>query len=513
MTITATTTMMMMKRLRSVVTRHNRLEVTRRTLSTRGDACNEHVLSSPFGQIIQPGPCPPLYEFVTSSWQVHGGTLPNHHVAIFDGTTGHSRTLGDYHELAGKLAASLQTDFGISGPDDTVALLAPNHVDYVPVVLGISMTGAKCTPINPLYTADELQVVLTKSQSKVLIVHVNQLDKALSVVAKCPALQHVLVLTDNAVDAATPDASLPIGTTDIHAIRLQNTMPPPHTHASNVACAETATHPLILPYSSGTTGLPKGVLLTHENIVANLQQTHALEGPSLLTPGGSIISPLPFFHIYGLTVASLYFTWAGQTVLTSSGPFDFVNFLQMIAEHQPSRAYLVPPIVLALAKHPIVDQFDLSSVRTIISGAAPLSEEVERAVQARLPNCTIKQGYGMTESSPLAMLSPDGAGRSGSVGQLVPSTKAKVVDFETGQSLPPGQDGELLLQGPQVMMGYLDEPEQTAACLTPTTKWLHTGDVAHYDDDGYFYITDRAKELIKVRGMQVAPAELEALLL
>ena len=173
---------------------------------------------------------------------------------------------------------------------------------------------------------------------------------------------------------------------------------------------------------------------------------------------------------------------------------------------------LVPPVVLGLVKHPAVAQFDLSSVRLVFSGAAPLGEEMARELARKL-KCPVVQGYGMTEASPVTHLSPtkNAPMKPGSVGWVVPNTEVKIADIVTGVEVPQGKDGELLIRGPQIMRGYLNQPGETAACLD-REGWYHTGDVGYVDGDGFFFIVDRTKELIKYKGMQVAPAELEALL-
>jgi acyl-CoA synthetase (AMP-forming)/AMP-acid ligase II len=226
--------------------------------------------------------------------------------------------------------------------------------------------------------------------------------------------------------------------------------------------------------------------------------------------GETLLSPLPFFHIYGMLVSMLYSGWKGNPVLTMSGRFDFVLMLEMIKEYEPSHAHLVPPIILALAKHPIVDQYDFNCLKTIISAAAPLGRETQDAVAERL-GCVVKQAWGMSELSPIGTVTSNFNNKTGSVGPLVPNTYGKILD-ESGKTLGPNEVGELAIKGPQVMMGYLDDPDKTKECLS-SSGWLRTGDVAYYDDDGFIYITDRIKELIKVRGFQVAPAELEELLL
>jgi len=239
----------------------------------------------------------------------------------------------------------------------------------------------------------------------------------------------------------------------------------------------------------------------------------AVEGPSMgfgMRSGEGLFSPLPFFHIYGMVVSMMYCGWKGNPIFTMSGRFDFELMLDMIQKHQPSNAHLVPPILLGLTKSPLVDEYDISSLRTIISAASPLGSDTEKAVQKRI-GVQVKQAWGMSELSPIGTLSPSANIKVGSVGPLVSNTFGKIMD-KNGKSLGPNQQGELIIKGPQVMMGYLDEPEKTQECLS-SSGWLRTGDLAYYDEDGHFFITDRIKELIKTRGFQVAPAELEDLIL
>jgi len=220
---------------------------------------------------------------------------------------------------------------------------------------------------------------------------------------------------------------------------------------------------------------------------------------------------LPFFHIYGMTVimgASLH---RGFTVVTLPR-FELEPFCETIQNHKVTIAYVVPPIVLALAKHPAVDDYDLSSLKFLNSGAAPLGEDLAAACAERL-GCVIKQGYGMTETSPVTHTNPFGGKiKVGTVGITIPNTECKIVDIETLEELGPGETGELLIRGPQVMRGYLNRPEATADCLDDD-GWLRTGDIAVADEEGYFRIVDRLKEFIKYKGYQVAPAELEDILM
>jgi len=200
----------------------------------------------------------------------------------------------------------------------------------------------------------------------------------------------------------------------------------------------------------------------------------------------------------------------GATIVTMPR-FDLEQFLRMHQDHHITRSFVAPPIVVALAKHPMVDQFDLSSLQQIFSGAAPLSAELGLEAGARL-GCEVVQGYGMTELSPVSHMTPVGRGRSGSCGVTAPNTETMVVDPASGRSLDAGVDGEVWVRGPQVMKGYLNNPSATAATID-ADGWLHTGDIGHVDADGYLCVVDRLKELIKYKGFQVPPAELEALLL
>ncbi len=268
---------------------------------------------------------------------------------------------------------------------------------------------------------------------------------------------------------------------------------------------------VVIPYSSGTTGLQKGVMLSHRNLVANIEQTLAgFEGG--LQESDVIMGVLPFFHIYGMVVVMSLTLRVGSTVI-SMPRFDLPEFLGLVQKHRATGAYLVPPIVLALAKHPVIDEYDLSSLRWIMSGAAPLGREIATATATRL-DCLVLQGYGLTETSPVSHLTPMKPDRikPGSVGPPVPSTECRIVDVSSGEDVAPGEKGEIWIRGPQVMRGYLNKPEATAACLD-SDGWFHSGDIGRVDEDGDFFIVDRLKELIKYKAHQVAPAELEALLL
>jgi acyl-CoA synthetase (AMP-forming)/AMP-acid ligase II len=223
-----------------------------------------------------------------------------------------------------------------------------------------------------------------------------------------------------------------------------------------------------MPYSSGTTGLPKGVMLTHRNLMANMIQTDAMETVEL----SALIGVLPFFHIYGMTVIMNFGLMRGATIVTLPR-FELESFLKVLQDWPIALAHIVPPIAVALAKHPAVDRYDLRNVKCVFSGAAPLGPELTQALRERL-NITTRQGYGMTETSPVAYYTPPAAERDGKVGVLAPNTECRIVAPETGRDVGPDEPGEVWIRGPQVMKGYLNNPEATAATMD-SDGWLRTG--------------------------------------
>jgi acyl-CoA synthetase (AMP-forming)/AMP-acid ligase II len=250
------------------------------------------------------------------------------------------------------------------------------------------------------------------------------------------------------------------------------------------------------------------VMLTHRNLVANLCQHEPMR---TIGEDDRVIAVLPFFHIYGQTLVLNDALRRGATVVTMAR-FDLAQFLAAIERHRVTACYLAPPVVLALAKHPLVDEHDLSSLRFIVSGAAPLDAELQGAAERRV-GCRISQGYGLTEASPVThYVCEHDENVHGTIGTLFPSTEARLVDAESGQDAAPGQPGEIWIRGPQVMLGYLGDEVATAATLT-SDGWLRTGDIATVDEAGRFRVVDRLKELIKYKGYQVPPAELEGILL
>jgi len=403
--------------------------------------------------------------------------------AIIDGPSGRTMTFaqlrGAIQVFAGGLAAR---DFG---PGSTLALMAPNIPEYAVVFHGSAYAGGVVTTINPTYTANEVRHQLQDSNASILITISMFLEVAKEAIEGTNVTE---IFTIDPVEG-TPSIMDLMGS-------------PPLTEQVPVTNDDL----VVLPYSSGTTGRSKGVMLTHGNLTANIAQTeHVL----LLEEGDVALAVLPFFHIYGMQVLMNGLLANGVTIITLPR-FDLQQALEITQDRKVSWFFAVPPIVLGLAKHPIVDQYDTSSVKVVFSGAAPLSAELGEECAARL-GCAVVQGFGMTELSPVSHASPGFENKPGASGVTISNTECRIVDLE-GNDLPVNEDGELWIRGPQVMKGYLNNDEATAATIDDD-GWLHTGDVAHFDDDGFIFIVDRIKELIKYKGFQVPPAELEGLLL
>jgi len=424
----------------------------------------------------------PLTEFVLARARELGDKP-----ALIEGPTGRIITYSELARAIPRAAAGLaQRGFK---QHDVLGIISSNTPEYAICFHAVASLGGINTPINPLYTEHEIAHQLKDAGAKFLVAGPTFLDKARAAADEAGITEFFVF---GEAEGAIPFSSL-----------LENDGEAPYVRINPVEDL------VALPYSSGTTGLPKGVMLTHHNLVSNLRQ---MEGLDYFTENDTLLCVLPLFHIYGLVVILNMGLYMGATIVMMPR-FELEQFLKSVTQYRVTLAHLVPPIVLALSKNPIVDDYDLSSLKAIFSGAAPLDENLTRACNQRL-NLNIRQGYGMTETSPVTHSSPaDPASvKYGSVGFAAPNTECKIIDLETGEPLKPNKEGELCVRGPQIMKGYLNRPDATAATID-SERWLHTGDIAYVDEDGHFFIVDRAKELIKYKGFQVPPAELEALLL
>ncbi|MEU4262532.1 AMP-binding protein [Streptomyces argenteolus] len=427
----------------------------------------------------------PIHEAVLGGAAAFGDT-----VALIDGTNGLSVTYAQLDTFHRRIAAHLAGAGLRKG--DVLALHSPNTIAYPAVFYGATRAGASVTTVHPLATAEEFAKQLKDCAARWIVTVSPFLDVARRAAALAGGIQEIFVC-----DRAEGHTSV--------LDMLGSTAPEPgiaFDPAEDVAA---------LPYSSGTTGTPKGVMLTHRSIATNLEQLRPFIP---MGPGHSILAVLPFFHIYGLTALMNVPLRCGATVVVLPR-FELDQFLGAIQEHRISGLYVAPPIVLALAKHPAVGAYDLSSLEYVVSAAAPLDAALAEACSARLGVPPVRQAYGMTELSPGTHVVPLDAENPppGAVGKLLPGTEMRIVSIEDpGTDLGIDTDGEILIRGPQVMKGYLGRPDATAAMIDGD-GWVHTGDVGRVDADGWLFVVDRVKELIKYKGYQVAPAELEALLL
>ncbi|MBL8859635.1 MAG: AMP-binding protein [Planctomycetes bacterium] len=370
---------------------------------------------------------------------------------------------------------------------EVVALIAPNSVDCPIVFHAIVRAGGIITPIPPLASPDDITKQLKDSGAR-FVVAAAELAPRVAEAARGIGLEEIFTL--GATTDFTPFASL---AADSGSARMPAIDP-----QTDVAA---------LPYSSGTTGLSKGVMLTHTNLVANVLQLDV----GHMRSDDTLVCLLPLSHIYGITAIQNMALALGATTVVM-GRFDLPALVDVLVRQRITYAPLVPPILLEIAKNAIFAGLDLRHVRVVFSGAAPLSAEVSRAVAERI-GCAVLQGYGMTEAGPATHMTPAPPHpvKHGSVGLPLANTAVRLVDTSDGREVDPGADGEVLVRGPQVMKGYWNNPGATRATVDDD-GWLHTGDIGRVDEDGNLFVVDRVKELIKYKGWQVAPAELEALL-
>jgi acyl-CoA synthetase (AMP-forming)/AMP-acid ligase II len=400
-------------------------------------------------------------------------------VALVDGLTGQTYTFLRVLEAARGLAKALQDD-GVE-PGNRVGIVAPNSCEWVIAFMGTLFAGGTVTTLNPLYTEREVRHQFDDSKPKAVFTAEATSEATRTVWGDRPGF-HLMSDVWSMADGAKGE---------------------PET-----VSFDPLVHLAVLPYSSGTTGEPKGVMLSHHNITSNVRQTL---GTGIIDGYSTLINFLPFFHIYGMGVLMLPALAVGAKQVVMPG-FDPKRFLEVIIEHRATNLFMVPPAMLLLANAGA--EADLSSVRFIMCGAAPLPIDIARRVESGY-DVTVVQGYGMTEASPVTHISLLGRDKPGTVGPPVADTRQRVVDLASGDDVGIGEVGELLVSGPQVMAGYFNRPDATAETIVEDAsgRWLRTGDIVTTDDEGYVTIHDRAKEMIKYRGYQIAPAELEALII
>uniref|UniRef100_A0A0E0CVB1 4-coumarate--CoA ligase n=1 Tax=Oryza meridionalis TaxID=40149 RepID=A0A0E0CVB1_9ORYZ len=411
---------------------------------------------------------------------------------------GRALTFAELRSAVFSTAVALSSRAGVR-PGDAVLLLAPNCVLYPVCFFAVTALGAVGTTVNPDYTPREIAKQVSDARAK-LVITVSAL------VPKIAGLRLPVILLDDDANAAAasspPDATVTLYTNLVAGVKEADYRRPPIKQSDTAA----------LLYSSGTTGDSKGVILTHRNFIAAARmvtsdQDERREGPNVF------LCFLPMFHIFGLSVITYAQLQRGNAIISMSR-FDINSLMEAVQRHRVTHLFCVPPVIIALAKHGKAGKYDLSSLKFIGSGAAPLGKDVMEVVAKKFPDSEIVQGYGMTETCGIISLEYPEKGQArefGSTGTLVTGVEAKIVDIKTSKHLPPNQVGEICVRGPNVMQGYFNNVQATE--FTIKQGWLHTGDLGYFDGGGQLFVVDRLKELIKYKGFQIAPAELEGLLL
>ncbi|XP_052807546.1 uncharacterized protein LOC128241441 [Mya arenaria] len=407
-------------------------------------------------------------------------------VAIVDGTTEEETS---YRKLAMEVesAASGLQAFGVQ-KNDVICVVSPNHPDYLVAFYATTLIAGTFQPVNPMYTKDDIVKVFKQCKSKFIMTTSELLPKVKEASAEFPTIKIIMF-------GESP------GYTSFRSLF-------DHSHGPYVSPdIDPKSDVAALMSSSGTTGFPKAVRMTHYSIVANtLQQRCA----GLNTSADTLVVFLPFFHAYGLYLVSYYAHHLGARLVVMS-MFEPDKYLYLIEKYKPNLLQVVPPVMVLFSKYPKVANYDLSSVTQIICGAAPLSKEIEDTVKTKLNIQCIHQGYGMTEVGVTHLNGRDNS-RYKSVGKLLPLVEMKIVDVDSGRIMGVNEEGEIWVKGPQLSLGYHELPEQTRELFTPD-GWARTGDIGYEDEDGFLFVVDRLKELIKYKAFQVAPATLEDILL
>jgi 4-coumarate--CoA ligase len=424
-------------------------------------------------------------------------TNPNKHAALVDAATGESISYREILEKTCCLAESLLRNG--YGRNTIVAVSSENNLQFYIPVVSCMYVGAIVAPINHNYTDLETTHALNISKPKIIFCSKAVAQKYVFLKnSTLPYIERIVVIDsdDKVYGAETLNSFI---NTSLKGYPMMNRFP--------VAEFDPDEQVVFLMCSSGTTGLPKGVMQTHSNLM--VRYMHTID-PRYTIKTDVFLGILPFFHGYGL-VTNFFALVLNQKIVVIKR-FREELFLKAIQDHKIENLWLAPPLVVLLAKSPLVEKYNLSSIKEVVSGAAPLSRETEEAVKKRLNIDLIRQGYGLTEATLGVIMMSAGDKKHGSSGRVVTYMSCKVRDPETGRSLGPGEIGELCFKGPMLMKGYYGNDEATRNSFT-SDGWLLTGDLGYYDEDNYFYVVDRLKELIKYKGFQVAPAELEAILL
>lgn len=420
-----------------------------------------------------------------------------HSVALVDASNGQEFTYFQVQSLSSNVAAGLSLLCRLS-KGDVVLVVLPNMPEYCILVFGIMSAGGVFSGANPSSHPHELQKQLVESQAKVVI-------------ADAASYRKIAPFVDDRMPVVIVGEEKPPGTISVEKLfEVDGSSAPVIPVSQEDLCA--------LPFSSGTTGVSKGVMITHRNLIANLCST-LFDAEKSAAPGQNVtLGLMPFFHIYGFTgICCATLRTKGKVVVLAR--FELRLFLSALLNYGVTFAPIVPPIILALVKSPVVDEFDLGKLKlqAVMTAAAPLAPDLQKAFEAKFRGVMIQEAYGLTEHSCITLSHcaaghARGVAKKGSVGFILPNLEVKFLDPETGKSVPANTLGELCVRSQCVTKGYFRNPEATNSTIDEQ-GWLHTGDIGYIDDDGDIFIVERIKELIKYKGFQVPPAELEAILI
>jgi len=399
-------------------------------------------------------------------------------------------TYGDFWVSVDNLASSL-ANAGV-GKGDRVCLMERSSPEFQIAFNAVVQTGAILVPLNPMSKEMEIEFVVHDTSAETIIARDQFYPRIQRVLANTPSLKKAIVIGKEIPETLSFQAL-----TRKHQAKAS----PVEINSKEDVC--------VIPYTSGTTGLPKGAMLTHFNLICNILQSVAA---FQLHENEVSLNVTPFYHIFGLTVGMLMSLSIGATQVMLE-KFHRKDFCELVSRYRATYAFLVPPMFIALANYPALRSYDLSSLRFAANGAAPISPEVARKFQD-LTGVTVYHQWGLTEASPVVAANPWHKIKIESQGIPLSDTEHKVIDPDTCRELPIGETGELIIRGPQVMKGYWNRPEETedAFIIVDGERWLRTGDIARIDEEGYEYLVDRLKETIKHKGFSVSPNEIERLL-
>lgn len=418
---------------------------------------------------------------------------------------GEEYTFEDLQHGSAAVAAALAIHGVQKG--DRVALMMPNSPHFAISLFGIVRLGAIAVQVNPMYVERETEHILRDSGAKAIIAYAPLLQR---IVAADRVRQLRLMVAVGFDRKSANDAAIAAGD---RAYAWEKWL---REGIQRIAILAGADHvygddPAVFQYTGGTTGFPKGAVLTHRSLVSNAAQIYGQNSPDAVQPGDRFLAVIPLSHVYGLTTALLFPVYVGAASILLPR-FDIEEVLETIKKYRPTVFPGVPTMYVAIASHPQAKDYGLELIRMCISGSAPLPLEVIRKFMSVAPLATMLEGYGLTEASPVTHNNAySGERRVGSVGLPLPGTEAAIIDSEHGRSIVPvGTVGELVVRGPQLMKEYWNMPEETADALR--NGWLFTGDMAKMDEDGFTYIVDRKKDMIIAGGFNVYPREVEEVL-